>query len=242
MAILQPIVDILAIILKFYHSIVHSYGTAIILMTLTVRIVLIPLTWKQTKAMKDMQRLQPVLKGLQEKYKDSKEKLAEEQMKLYREHKVNPLGGCLPLILQMPIFFSLFTLLREPMFKGVGWLWLNDLSRSAASYKGALSLSWPYYVLIAGMLVTTYISQKQVTSDPSQSRIMYAMIPFMGYIGWSLPAGVLLYWTTFSLTAILQQWVTDRFIFTEEAKPQDAGKSIAKPTPKPVAKTKRKRR
>ncbi|MFH1737269.1 MAG: YidC/Oxa1 family membrane protein insertase [Actinomycetota bacterium] len=238
MAILQPIVDILAAILKFYHGIVQSYGTAIILMTLTVRILLIPLTWKQTKAMKDMQKLQPIQKGLQEKYKDNKEKLAEEQMKLYREHKVNPLGGCLPLILQMPIFFSLFTLLQQPMFKGVGWLWLNDLSRSAASYKGALSLSWPYYVLIALMLVTTYVSQKQVTSDPSQSRIMYAMIPFMGYIGWSLPAGVLLYWTTFSLTAILQQWVTDRFILTEEAKPQDDGK----PTPKPVAKTKRKRR
>ena len=90
-----------------------NYGVAIILLTVLVKLVLLPLTIKQTRSMIAMQKIQPEIKKLQEKYKDDKEKLSQEMMKFYKENKVNPLGGCLPLILQLPVFFALFTVLRK---------------------------------------------------------------------------------------------------------------------------------
>jgi YidC/Oxa1 family membrane protein insertase len=105
----------LGTLLSFFYSVVPSYGLAIILLTILVRLVLLPLTIKQTRSMQGMQRIQPKVKELQRKYKGNRQKLNEELMKLYKEHQVNPLGGCLPLLLQLPVFFALFSVLRAPI-------------------------------------------------------------------------------------------------------------------------------
>ncbi len=106
------ILDALGSVLAFFYSVIPSYGVAIILLTVVVRLLLIPLTIKQTRSMHAMQAIQPKVKELQRKYKGNRQKLNEELMKLYKEHQVNPLGGCLPLLLQLPVFFALFTVLR----------------------------------------------------------------------------------------------------------------------------------
>jgi YidC/Oxa1 family membrane protein insertase len=102
-------------ILSFFYEVIPSYGVAIILLTVLVRIVLIPLTIKQTRSMQEMQRIQPKVKELQRKYKGNRQKMNEEMMKLYKDHQVNPLGGCLPLLLQLPVFFALFSVLNTPV-------------------------------------------------------------------------------------------------------------------------------
>jgi YidC/Oxa1 family membrane protein insertase len=107
-----PLLNGLGILLSFLYDLVRSYGVAIILLTILVRVVLLPLTIRQTRSMQEMQKLQPKVKELQRKYKGNRQKIAEETQKLYREHQVNPLGGCLPLLLQLPVFFALFGVLR----------------------------------------------------------------------------------------------------------------------------------
>lgn len=102
-------------ILSFFYEAIPNYGVAIILLTILVRIVLIPLTIKQTRSMQEMQRIQPKVKELQRKYKGNRQKMNEELMKLYKDHQVNPLGGCLPLLLQLPVFFALFSVLNTPV-------------------------------------------------------------------------------------------------------------------------------
>lgn len=108
----QALLDALGSALSFFYDIVPSYGVAIILLTVAVRIILLPLTIKQTRSMHEMQKIQPQLKAIQQKHKGNRQKISEETMKLYKEHRVNPLGGCLPLLLQLPVFFALFSVLR----------------------------------------------------------------------------------------------------------------------------------
>jgi YidC/Oxa1 family membrane protein insertase len=108
----DAVVAFLNFLLQAIYGVVGNYGIAIILLTILVKVVLLPLTIKQTRSMIAMQKIQPEIKKLQEKYKDDKEKLSQEMMKFYKENKVNPLGGCLPLLLQLPIFFALFSVLR----------------------------------------------------------------------------------------------------------------------------------
>ncbi len=105
--------DIFASIIKFFYSFTHNYGVSIILMTILIRLILYPLMQKQMVSMREMQKIQPLMKEVQERYKNNKEKLNQELMKLYKEHKVNPMGGCLPLLIQMPILILLFQVLRE---------------------------------------------------------------------------------------------------------------------------------
>lgn len=240
--ILQPIVDVLHFVLDFFYGYVHSWGWSIILLTLTVRVVLLPLTFKQTRAMKDIQRIQPLLKKLQEKYKDDKATLGQEQMKLYKEHKVSPLGGCLPILLQMPVFFALFTLLRQPLFKGQGFGPIVDLSRSASSFGSNLAQAWPYWVLVVLIVGTQYLSQKQTTTDPSQAKMMAFMPVIIGVISFSLPAGVLLYWTVFNAAMTLQQWLDNKYLDSRPAPAgQTAGVSSDKAIAPPKNKTKQKK-
>lgn len=108
------LLDGLGTTLSFFYDLIPSYGFAIILLTIAVRVVLLPLTIKQTRSMQAMQKIQPMVKALQQKYKGNRQKINEELMKLYKEHRVNPLGGCLPLILQLPVFFALFRVLTAP--------------------------------------------------------------------------------------------------------------------------------
>lgn len=205
--IVKGLADLLS---TLYRSAGHDYGVAIVLLTLGIRVLLLPLTIKQTRSMHEMQRVQPMLKKLQEKHKDDKQKLQEEMMKFYQEHKVNPLGGCLPMLLQFPVMIALFQMLRtNPSIKGQPfWLLVPDLSATVGKYGLAhWQAGIPYYVLVVLMVATTYIPQKMMTSDPQQEKMMIFMSIFMAWIAWSIPAGVIVYWVTTNVWTIGQQYI-----------------------------------
>jgi len=205
MNFLKPIVDIFYYILDFFYNYVHSYGVAIILLTLSVRLVLLPLTITQTRNMIQMQRIQPKMKELQEKYKNDKEKLQKELMAFYKEHNVNPLAGCFPLLLQLPIFFALYRVLIDyPKLKEASFLWMSDLS------KPDILFGWLPIMLIL-MVGTTLVTSLQTMTDPKQRILTFTMPLLFGFIGYRLPAGVLLYWTITNLWSILQQYVMAKF-------------------------------
>jgi YidC/Oxa1 family membrane protein insertase len=229
--------DIILQTLVFFYNGVHDYGLAIILLTIVIRILLTPLVWKQTKSMLELQRVQPKIKALQEKHKNDKEKQQEELMKFYQENKVNPFGGCLPLLLQMPIFLALYGVLgglatdKGPTFahylmshapKGQAagfWIIMTDLTKaptaiwSAAIKTGvgeAVLAVLPYALFVILFGVSTWLPQYLMTTDPTQRRTGAYMAVFMLYIGWISPAGVLLYWVTSSAWQVAQQIVTQR--------------------------------
>jgi len=172
--------------------------------------------------MHEMKKWQPKLKQLQEKFKGDRQKLNEEMMKFYSEHKINPFGGCLPLILQFPIFIALYRMLIEnKALKGQPFLFIIDNLSIApkevyAAHTGALIAS-SYYALIIFMMLTTYIPQKMMSSDPQQDRIMLFMTVFMAFVAWSLPAGVLLYWIVTNIWTIVQQYLAMRNADEREA-------------------------
>jgi YidC/Oxa1 family membrane protein insertase len=202
-------------LLQFYN-IIGNYGIAIIVFTIVIKLLLLPLNIKQTKSMKDMQRLQPELQKLNKKYKNNKEKLNEETLKLYKTFKVNPAGGCLPLLLQFPILIGLYGTLRAPetwVFPNgvietinMSFLWLNDLG-----------LPDPIYVLPILAAVFTFITQKftmmSTTTNPddpnakTQKIMLYAMPLMILYISISMPAGVALYWVVQNIFTFIQQFV-----------------------------------
>jgi len=202
-------------LLKFFQSYVGDYGVAIILLTVAVRVVLLPLTLRQMKSMQAMKELQPQIKKLQEKHKDDKQKQQEEVLKFYKDNKVNPLSGCLPLILQLPILIALYrTLSKTNLLNGKPFLiFINDLTWTAgtpntSSFTTAQHL--PYFLLVVLMAATTFMSQKMVSTDPEQDKMMLMMGAFMAFIAWKLPAGVLLYWITANVLQMLQQVATAR--------------------------------
>lgn len=210
----QGLINILRDTLFFFHSnIIADYGVAIILLTIAIRLIILPLTIKQTKSMYEMQKLQPKLKELQEKHKDNKEKLQKEMMKFYSDNKVNPFGGCLPLILQLPIFYALFRMLltTKVLIKATSFFGLLVLGTSPGTALAAGTLVFiPYLILIALMAITTYLPQRMMSSDPQQQKMGLIMVPFMIFIAWSLPAGALIYWVTTNVWTIAQQYVTLR--------------------------------
>ena len=179
-----------------------SYGLAIILMTLVIKMLMYPLTVKQVKSMKGMQILQPKMKELQTKYKDKPEKLQQEMIKLYKETGVNPMAGCLPLVLQMPIFIIIFYGLRDFTFNGAtSFLWLTDLAQPD-----------PLYILPVLSALTTYYQQKQTSTEMNQqAKMMLMFMPlFIGYISTTFSSGLVLYWVTMNTVQIVQQWWMSR--------------------------------
>lgn len=197
-------------VLRFIHDYVGNYGVTIILLTCMIKILFVPLQYKSYKSMKMMRVIQPKIKEVQEKYKGDRDRLNKELMKLYRDQKVNPLGGFLPMFLQMPVFISLFNVLymtidlRQAPFM----LWVTDLS-----------LQDPFYVLPVLMGVTMFIQQKITpnTMDPTQAKIMLILPIGMTFLFINFPAGLVLYWLTNNTLTITQQLVTDRFLLTDKA-------------------------
>ncbi len=190
-------------VLRFINDYTHNYGVTIILLTMGIKLLFVPLQYKSYKSMKQMQMIQPKVLGLQEKYKDDRDKLNKELIKLYRDHKVNPVGGCLPMVLQMPVFVALFNILymtidlRQAPFVG----WITDLS-----------VQDPYYVLPIILGVTLVIQQKitPTTMDPTQAKIMLFLPVVMTFLFVNFPAGLVLYWLTNNVLTIGQQVLTDR--------------------------------
>lgn len=177
-----------------------NYGLAIILMTIAIKLVMFPLTQKQMKSMRGMQAIQPKIKNIQDKYKDDPQTMQRKVMELYKEHGVSPFGGCLPLIIQMPIFIAFYQSLLNFQFKiaaHASFLWIPNIGKPD-----------PYFILAILAAVTTYLQQKisMVDSkDPTQKSMLYFMPLFMAWIAYKMPAGLPLYWVVFNILGILQQ-------------------------------------
>jgi YidC/Oxa1 family membrane protein insertase len=214
--------------LQFLYDITGDYGLAIILLTVAIRLLMVPLTWKQTRSMYEMQRIQPKIKELQKKYKNDKEKLQEETLKFYQENKVNPFGGCLPLLLQMPVFIALYQVLggtpenpglflqyvdslpeAEQAVVTQGWIILPDLTATPASIwaSGGLVSVLPYAALVILFGLSIWLPQMLMPGEAQQKQVAMIMAVFMLYIGWISPAGVLVYWVTSSVIGIAQQQI-----------------------------------
>lgn len=208
-------------VLRFINEYTHNYGVTIILLTMAIKALFVPLQFKSYKSMKQMQVIQPKVLAVQEKYKDDRDRLNKELIKLYRDHKVNPVGGCLPMVLQMPVFVALFNILymtidlRQSPFIG----WITDLS-----------LQDPYYVMPIIMGVTMVVQQKitPTTMDPTQAKIMLMLPAFMTFLFINFPAGLVLYWLTNNVLTISQQIITDRVIFANKPVLHDASESPSK--------------
>ena len=198
--------EILLWSLNKLYWLIPNYGVAIILLTLIVRILFWPLTHKGTESMKRLQELQPQIKELQAKYKDKPQTLHAETMALYKTHKVNPLGGCLPMLVQIPVFFALFSVLRSGVeLRFAPFLWVQDLSTAENLFANVLPI--PLNLLPLLMTVTQIWQQKltPAAGDPMQQKMMMWMMPIMMLMFlYSMPSGLVLYWTANQVMMIIQ--------------------------------------
>jgi YidC/Oxa1 family membrane protein insertase len=209
----------------------YAFGFSIILFTVLVRLATFPLNMQQIKSSKAMQELQPRMKELQEKYKNDREKLAQEQMALYKEAGVNPLGGCLPTLVQMPIWFALYQALTQLSHEGLlyeGFFWIPSLAGPPVSQTGGILPAWfwplppsigwgdalAYLILPVLLVVSQFYMQQMMTPpnpDPQQASMnsMMKIMPIMfGYFSLIVPSGLTLYWFTSNLLALIQQYFT----------------------------------
>lgn len=207
--------QILLQLLRFFYALVHNWGWAIVMLSCAVYLILFPLTLKQMRSMKEMQALQPKIEELKKLYKGNPQRQQKEQMELFRKHKVNPLSGCLPLVLQMPIFFALYqTLMRSVFLRGASFLWIKDLSRP----DGLFSLPFPrpfdsFNLLPILMMLGMFVQQKLSTGATAsttageQQKIMLIMMPLIfGFIFYSMPSGLVLYWFINSALTLMNQF------------------------------------
>jgi YidC/Oxa1 family membrane protein insertase len=222
--VLQPLITFAEAILKFFHNdIGFSWGFSIIWLTFVIRLIILPLTFRQVRSMQALQRLQPEMKKIQERYKDDKQRLNQEMMAFYKEHKVNPASACLPVLLQLPFFLSLFYMLRKDLrfdichqvakpcgkiagAHGEGFFFVHDVTDKATG--AALIVLIVLYVgsqLVSG-LITTF------TADRNQ-RILMMALPFV-FVTFiiNFQAGLILYWITTNFWTIGQQLFIKRFL------------------------------
>lgn len=213
-------------LLKFFYNIVGNYGWAIIIITIILRVPFIPLFEKSQKSMKKMQEMQPKMAELKEKYKKDSQKMNKEMMELYRKHKINPVSGCLPLLLQLPIFFALYRILLSAIeLRGAPFiLWIKDLSAPDALF-GHIPAMIP---LIGGfavgplpilMGISMFIQQKMTptTADPRQAKLFMFMPIVLTFVFLNFASGLVLYWLASNLLSIGQQFYTNRKVAKEAA-------------------------
>jgi YidC/Oxa1 family membrane protein insertase len=244
--ILQPLIDIANGVLQFFHdSAGLSWGMSIIALTVCTRALLIPLTYRQLKGMRALQALQPQIKEIQAKYKNDRQRMQQEMMRFYQENKVNPFASCIPLIAQLPVFITLFYVLRHELPSDIGcqaghcgaeasFLFINDLTAKAVGAE--LIVLLVLYVgtqLVSGLVMS-------VTADKSQ-RIMMGLLPFI-FVPFviNFPAGLVLYWITTNFWTIGQQYVIQRVIPAPVAATPEMV-AAAKPPPPPPKKKKKRR-
>ena len=210
------IAQIILQLLGFFYNLVHNWGWAIIILSLVVYALLYPLSLKQMRSMKEMQVLQPKIDALRKEYKDNPQKLNKEIMELYREHKVNPLGGCLPLLLQMPIFFALYqALIRSVALRGAKFMWIKDLSEPDKLFSFSKSipiLGSDINILPILMAIGMFVQQKISLGNASgaaaeQQKMMLFIMPVMfGVIFYNMPSGLVLYWFVNSALMLFYQF------------------------------------
>jgi YidC/Oxa1 family membrane protein insertase len=258
---LDPLYQAIGWLLALFYSVIPNLGISIILLTITIMLILFPLTAKQAKSMIAMQKLAPELKKLQAKYKGDRQKLNEETMKLYQEQKVNPLASCLPLLLQLPIFFALFRVLRD-MYKHVpkdsslyralcGPNHLThctsanvnhltflgiDLQKSAVDAHNGFGSALPYFVLVGLVILTGYLqsrqAQKRTPAANKQMAMVTKVLPvFFGLISLQFPAGLVLYFFVSNTWRLGQQEVIFRRFQSESAQARTAAITKGKSKP-----------
>ena len=215
--------DVLVVVLKFFYKHTHNWGIAIILLTFIVKILLYPLTLKSFKSMGEMSRLQPLIKELRERHKNDKTKLNEETMKLYKEHGVNPAGGCLPMLLQFPVFIAFYRALQQSIeLRHAGFMfWIDDLAAPD-----------PYFITPIIMGATQWLSQKMTptSADPAQAKMMQLMPVFFTIMFLNFPSGLVLYWLMNNVLTIAQQkWIA----YKNPLKPIELGPAPAPATVAP---------
>ena len=218
-ALFDGIAKIIASLMRTLYKVIPSWGICIMLISVIIYFSMYPLTMRGMLSMKKMQSLQPMIVKLKEKHKDSPQKMNKEMMELYKEHKVNPLGGCLPMLLQMPVFIGLYQVLwRSVSFKGAPFLWIKDLSQPDRLF------IFPFSLPIMGnelnllplvMVVVMFFQQKltaknMVVTDPSQAvqqKMMATIMPiFLGFIFYKFASGLTLYFTMFYFFSTFTQW------------------------------------
>ena len=208
---LEPLTRFFEIALDTLYQFIPNYGLAIIVLTILVRICTAPLMAKQMRSAERMRALQPRMKELQEKYKDDRQKQSEETMKLYKEENVNPIAGCLPLLLQFPVLIGLFYALRSSigLRHAPFALWITDLSQPATLFVMP-GIDFPIRLLPLIMGASMFVQQKMTPTtgmDPTQARMMLIMMPVMMlFISYTFPSGLVLYWTVSNLLGIAQQY------------------------------------
>jgi len=243
--------DTFAGIIVFFYSFTHNYGIAIILMTVLIRVILYPLMQKQMVSMREMQKIQPLMKAIQDKYKNDKERLNKELMALYKEHKVNPMSGCLPLLIQMPILILLFQVLREfntkiyAVYNGnPGFLWLKDLSLpdQLIQLPGSGIFGIQYLGIMPFLIGGSMYIQQKMTSSPGGTgkgggsseqtqKMMTIMMPLMiGFMSFTLPSGLTLYWFTSTLLGIGQQYLINKKMPAIDEIPKEVVSAIEEKT------------
>lgn len=201
-----PISLLLLRILNLSHRITGNYGLDIILLTCLVKIAFWPLTQKSFKSMREMQKLQPEMQRLREKYKDDAKQMNTEIMELYKRHKVNPLGGCLPMVLQIPVFFGLYQLLANTiqLRHAPFFFWIHDLA--APERLDVLGYGIPVLTLLLGASMFLQQRMSPQTGDPTQQRVMMFMPLLFTFMFIGFPAGLTLYWLTNNVLTIAQQY------------------------------------
>ncbi len=224
--------------MTFLKRFIPNYGLIIIILSVLTKVLFYRLTHKSFKSMKDMQRLQPKIKELQEKHKDNKQKMNEEMMKLYKEAGVNPLGGCLPLLLQMPVFIALFNVLRNTieLRNAPFFLWIDDLSSPDTLFRFGFSLPFigDEFHLLPILMGVAMVLQSKMGASPTgeatpaaQTKMMSTMMPIIFTVFfYGMPSGLVLYWFVNNILTIIQQYYVHKQVEDEEVgsiKENDAG-------------------
>ena len=213
----DPIAKPLLYVLNFMYKYVPNYGISIILLTILIKVLFWPLAHKSAQSMKTMQKLQPKLQKLKEKYGDDKERLNRELMQLYKTYKVNPMSGCLPMLLQIPVFFALYKVLLQAieLRHAPFMLWINDLSAP-----DRLMIPGVHIPMIDGIPVLTllmgasmYLQQKMSPSslDPTQAKMMQLLPIVFTFMFINFPSGLVLYWLVNNILSIVQQYYVNKF-------------------------------
>ena len=211
---LQPVADVISKVIDALYQVTvtigfPSYALAIILISILLKIILFPLMQKQMKSTMNMQEVQPKLEYLQKKYKNNPEKMNEEVMKLYKEYNINPMAGCLPLLIQMPILIGLFGALRQYNFDPIEhatFFWIPNLAEKD-----------PLFILPILVALTMFLQQKismsatpSAAENPTMKTMLYIMPAMMLFVCWQMPSGLFLYWAFFSILSIIQQFFMNK--------------------------------
>ncbi len=239
--IIKPFSIALHWLLEFFYRLIPNYGVVIIVISLVIKLVTFPLTQKSYSSMKRMQLLQPKIKDLQEKYKNNKEALQQKTMELYKEEKVNPMGGCLPMLLQLPLLYGLFIVFRTAIeFRGAPFmLWMKDLSAPDALFNFGMSiplLGTEFNVLPILMTVLMVIQQKMTgtgtATTPQQAQqqkmMLWLMPAMMFFLFYQFPSGLVLYYLLFNgLTILQQKYITEKKVEQDFKESHPAGLKVA---------------